>query len=49
MTVDGDSVTARVAGEDAKLVKDEAQEVAGYRVTLTEAEGEDVTLRVVGG
>jgi hypothetical protein len=48
VTVDGDSVTARIAGQDAKLVKNEAQRVAGYRVTLTEVDGEDVTLRVVG-
>ena len=48
VTVDGDSVTARIAGADAKLVKGEAQRVAGYRVTLTEVDGEDVTLRVVG-
>ena len=41
-------MTARIAGKDAKLVKDEAQRVAGYRVTLTELDDEQVTLRVVG-
>jgi hypothetical protein len=48
VTVDAGSVTAHIAGKDAKLVKGEAQRVAGYRVTLTEVDGEDVTLRVVG-
>jgi hypothetical protein len=48
VTVDGSSVTARIAGKDAKLVKDEAQRVGGYTVTLTEADGENVSLRVVG-
>jgi hypothetical protein len=49
VTIDAGSVTARIARRDAKLVTDEAQPVAGYRVTLTELDGEQVTLRVVGG
>ena len=48
VTVDAGSVTARIAGQDAKLVQDEAQQVAGYRVTLTELDDEQVALRVVG-
>lgn len=48
VTIDGSSATVRVAGKDAKLVKDEPQRVAGYEVTLTKADGDDVTLRVVG-
>jgi hypothetical protein len=48
VTVDGSSATARVAGKDAKLVKGEPQTVGGYEVTLTEVDGEDVKLRVVG-
>jgi hypothetical protein len=48
VTVDAGSVTARIAGQDAKLVLKEAQSVAGYDVTLTRADGEDVDLRVVG-
>ncbi len=48
VTVDGSSATVQIAGKDAKLVKDEPQRVAGYDVTLTEADGEDVTLRIVG-
>lgn len=48
-TVDGDSVTARVAGREVKLVKGEAPQRAGaYDVSLTEVSGEDVSLRVVG-
>jgi len=49
VTVDGPSATVRIAGMDAKLVKDESQRVAGYQVTLTEVDGKDVTLRIVGG
>lgn len=48
VTVDAGSVTARIAGQDAKLVLKEAQSVAGYDVTLTRVDGEDVDLRVVG-
>jgi hypothetical protein len=48
VTVDGSSATARIAGKDAKLVKGEMQRVAGYEVTLTEVDGEDVKLRIVG-
>jgi hypothetical protein len=48
VTVDGASATVQIAGKDAKLVKDEPQRVAGYEVTLTEADDEDVTLRIVG-
>ena len=48
-TVDGDSVTARLAGRDVKLVKGDApQRVGAYDVSLTEVSGEDVSLRVVG-
>jgi hypothetical protein len=49
VTVDGSSATVRIAGEDAKLAKDVPQRVAGYEVTLTEASGKDVTLRIVRG
>jgi hypothetical protein len=48
VTVDAGSVTARIAGQDAKLALKEAQMVAGYDVTLTRVDGEDVDLRVVG-
>jgi hypothetical protein len=48
VTVDAGSVTARIAGHDAKLVLNEAQTVASYDVTLTRVDGEDVDLRVVG-
>jgi hypothetical protein len=48
VTIDAGSVTARIAGQDAKLVKDEAQQVGGYGVTLTELDDEQVALRVVG-
>ena len=47
VTVDAGSVTARIAGHDAKLALKEAQMVAGYDVTLTRVHGEDVDLRVV--
>ncbi len=47
VTVDGSSATVQIAGKDAKLVKGEPQRVAGYEVTLTEADGEDVTLRII--
>jgi len=48
VTVHSSSANAQVAGKDAKLVKDEPQQVAGYEVTLTEVDGEDVTLRING-
>jgi hypothetical protein len=48
VTVDGSSATVRIAGQDAKLVTDQPQRVAGYEVTLTDIDGEDVTLRIVG-
>jgi hypothetical protein len=47
-TIDGKSVTARIAGKNVKLVKGETQRVEGYDVTLSEVEGEDVTIRIVG-
>lgn len=46
VTVDGESATVKIAGTDAKLVKGQAQRVGGFEVTLTEADGEDVTLRI---
>ena len=48
VAVDGASATVRIAGRDAKLVRDERQRVAGYDVTLSEVHGDDVTLRIVG-
>jgi hypothetical protein len=48
VTVDAGSVTARIAGQDAKLALKAARSVAGYDVTLTRIDGEDVDLRVVG-
>jgi hypothetical protein len=48
VTVDDGSVTARIAGHDAKLALKQAQSVAGYDVTLTRIDGEDVGVRVVG-
>jgi hypothetical protein len=48
VTIDAGSVTARLAGQDAKLALKEAQSVAGYDVTLTRIDGEDVDLRIVG-
>jgi hypothetical protein len=48
VTVDAGSVTARIAGKDAKLALKQAQSVAGYDVTLTRVDGEDVDLRIVG-
>jgi hypothetical protein len=36
-------------GTNAKLIKGRQQRVAGFDVTLTQVDGEDVTLRVVGG
>jgi hypothetical protein len=48
VTVDSSSATVQIAGTDAKLVKGELQRVAGYEVTLTEADGEGVTLRIIG-
>ena len=48
VTVDQGSVTARIAGKDAKLVTDEEQRVGSYDVTLRKIEGDKVTLRVVG-
>jgi translation initiation factor IF-1 len=47
-TVDGKSVTARIAGKNVKLVKGEMQRVEGYDVTLTDVDGEDVSIRIVG-
>lgn len=47
-TIDGRSVTGRIAGKDVKLVTDELQRVEGYDVTLTDVDGEDVSIRVVG-
>lgn len=46
--VAGQSATVQIAGEDAKLIKDEPQRVAGYEITLTEVDGDDTTLRIVG-
>ncbi len=47
-TVDGDSVTARVAGRDVKLVNGDApQRVGAFDVSLTKVSGEDVSLSVV--
>lgn len=48
ITVDGSSATVKIAGKDAKLVKGERQSVAGYDVTLSEVDGQDVTVRIVG-
>lgn len=48
VTVDDQSATVRIADRDAKLVKGQPQRVAGYEVTLTEVDGEDVTLRISG-
>jgi len=47
-TIDGRSATVEIAGKDAKLIRGEAQRIAGYAVTLTEVEGQDVTVRIVG-
>ncbi len=44
---DGASVTIRVDGKNAKLVKGKPRPVEGYVLTLTKLEGEDVTLRIV--
>ncbi len=49
VAVETESVTARVAGRDVKLVKGEApQRVGAYDVSLIEVSGEDVSVRVVG-
>ena len=48
VTVDQGSVTARIAGKDAKLVTNEEQRVGSYDVTLRKIDGDNVTLRVVG-
>jgi hypothetical protein len=48
VTADGSSATVRIAGRDAKLVRDEPQRVAGYQVTLTKIDSADITLRIVG-
>lgn len=47
-TVDGGSATVEIAGKNAKLVTGEPQRVGGYEVTLTEVDGQDVSVRVVG-
>ena len=48
LTLDVDSVTARIAAQDVTLAKGRTQRVAGYDVTLTTVDGEDVSLRIVG-
>lgn len=48
VTVEDGSVTLRIAERDVKLGEDKPRRVDGYRVTLTEVDGEDVTLRIVG-
>ena len=48
LTVGAGSATVRVAGRKARLVKNRERSVAGYMVTLTEADGEDVALRITG-
>jgi len=48
LTVGAGSATVRVAGRKARLVKNRERSVAGYMVTLTEVDGEDVALRIAG-
>lgn len=48
VTVDGASATVRVAGQNAKLLKDNPQLVGAFEVTLTETAGDRVTLRIRG-
>lgn len=45
--VDKNSVIGLVAGQNVKLIENDPQRVGDYRVTLTEVDGEHVTLRVV--
>lgn len=45
--VDEKSVIGLVGGQNVKLVENDPQRVGDYRVTLTEVDGEHVTLRVV--
>ena len=46
--VEDETVTARVAGKEAMLAKGRRQRVGRFDVTLTEVDGEDITLRIVG-
>ncbi len=45
---DGETVTVRIAGKQATLVKGARRRVGAFAVTATKVDGKDVALRVVG-